>query len=76
MDHGIKTNYTGDKIPLPPPTPKSGHKSNLFPWHKSILCWRCFREFMVPFSVGDHRPEGRDRIRSRPKNLRIGLDPV
>jgi hypothetical protein len=28
---------------------KSGHKSNLFPKHKSILCWRCFREFMVLF---------------------------
>jgi hypothetical protein len=26
-------------------------------------------------SVGDHRPVGRDRIRSRPKNLKTGRDP-
>ncbi len=23
------------------------NKSNLFPWHKSFLCWRCFQDFMV-----------------------------
>jgi hypothetical protein len=34
------------KTPLTPP-PQNDHKSNLFPWHKSILCWRCFRDFMV-----------------------------
>ena len=27
--------------------PQNGHKSNLFPWHKSILCWRCFQDFTV-----------------------------
>jgi hypothetical protein len=32
--HGIKTNYTGNKIPLIPPL-KSGHKSNLFPGIKT-----------------------------------------
>jgi hypothetical protein len=26
-------------------------------------------------SVGDHRPVGRDRIRSRPKNLKTSRDP-
>ncbi len=36
------------KTPLIPP-PQNDHKSNLFPWHKSVLCWRCFREFMVHF---------------------------
>jgi hypothetical protein len=46
----MKTNYTGDKIPIIPPT-KSGHTSNLFPWHKSILWWRCFRVFTVPGST-------------------------
>jgi hypothetical protein len=25
-------------------------------------------------SIGDHRPLGRDRIRSQPKNLKIGRD--
>ena len=27
------------------------------------------------YSVGDHRPVGRDRIRSQPKNLKTGRDP-
>ena len=27
--------------------PQNDHKSNLFPWYKSILWWRRFREFMV-----------------------------
>jgi hypothetical protein len=30
---------------------------------------------ITPLSVGDHRPVGRDRIRSRPKNLKTGRDP-
>jgi hypothetical protein len=34
------------KTHLIPPPPQNEHKSNLFPWHKSILCWRCFRDFM------------------------------
>jgi hypothetical protein len=30
---------------------------------------------ILEISVGDHRPVGRDRIRSRPKNLKTGRDP-
>jgi hypothetical protein len=29
------------------PFPKSGHKSNLFPWHKSVFWWHCIRVFTV-----------------------------
>jgi hypothetical protein len=30
-----------------PPPPQIDHKSNLIPWYKSFLWWRCFRELMV-----------------------------
>jgi hypothetical protein len=34
-----------------------------------------FKKKLVENCVGDHRPVGRDRIRSRPKNSKIGRDP-
>jgi hypothetical protein len=39
-----------------------------------LLIWS-FLFKLHTFSVGDHRPVGRDRIRSRPKNSKIGRDP-